>query len=178
MVDWFRRRLANPVRLVRFQHCPQKNQNMIKLVDLLKEVVDLYLPNELHSKDISIEVKEENKRKFKVILTYKDNYYEFIALPLLNPKRPSINFGDTDKQGTNLNLSNLLNSPHSPRILAAIFGLLRYWVDKYDIREFEYGAEGNVRAKLYDMYLTKHFPDFENSQEKYGEHILQIWTKK
>lgn len=151
---------------------------MIKLADLLKEVVDLYLPNELESKGISIDIKEESKRKFKVILTYKNSYYEFIALPLFNPKRPSINFGDTDKQGTTLNLNTLLNSPQSPRILAAIFGLLRYWVDKYNIQEFEYGAEGTVRTKLYNMYLTKHFPDFENSQEKYGEHTLQIWTRK
>ena len=151
---------------------------MIKLVDLIKEVIDLYLPNELESKGISIDIKEESRRKFKVMLKYNNNYYEFIALPLYNPKRPSINFGDTDQQGTTLNLSNLLNSPHSPRILAAVFGLLRYWVDKYNIQEFEYGAEGDVRTKLYNMYLTKHFPDFENSQEKYGEHILQIWTRK
>jgi len=151
---------------------------MIKLVDSIKEVVDLYLPNELESKGISIDIKEESRRKFKVILTYKNHYYEFIALPLLNPKRPSINFGDTDKQGSTLNLSTLLNSPHSPRILAAIFGLLRYWVDKYSIEEFEYGAEGEVRTKVYDMYLKKHFPDFKNLQEKYGEYILQVWIRK
>ena len=151
---------------------------MIKLTDFLKEVVDIYRPSELRDKGVFIDIKEENRRKFKVILTYKNSYYEFIALPLYNPKRPSINFGDTDPQGATLNLSTLLNSTHSPRILASIFGLLRYWVDKYDIQEFEYGAEGDVRVRLYDMYLTKHFPDFENTQEKYGEHILQIWTRK
>ena len=47
----------------------------------------------------------------------------------------------------NLNLTQLLNSPYSSRILAAIFGLI------------------------------KHFPDFKNTQEKIGDEILQIWTK-
>ncbi len=78
----------------------------------------------------------------------------------------------------NLNLSQLLNSPSSSRILAAIFGLIRYWVDKYNIQQFEYGADGSTRVKLYDYYLTKHFPDFENTQEKIGDITLQVWTKK
>jgi len=61
--------------------------------------------------------------------------------------------------------------------LAAIFGLIRYWVDKYNIQQFEYGAEGEVRNKLYNYYLTKHFPDFKNTQEKIGDTTLQVWTK-
>ena len=39
-------------------------------------------------------------------------------------------------------------------------------VPEYNVKEFEYGAEGDVRNKLYDYYLKNHFPDFENIQEK------------
>lgn len=150
---------------------------MIKLTNLLKEIIDIYSPEELNSKGIKYNILEDNKRRFTVNLSYKDHYYSLRILPIFNPKRPSINFGSTDKNYENLNLNQLLNSPYSSRILAAIFGLIRYWIDKYNIQEFEYGAEGNIRTKLYDYYLKKHFPDFENIQEKYGDAILQVWKK-
>ena len=150
---------------------------MIKLVELLTELIDIYTPEELSSKDIEYNIVQDLSHRFKVTLKYKDQYYVLSILPLLNPKRPSINFGSTDKNYENLNLNQLLNSPYSSRILAAIFGLIRYWIDKNNIQEFEYGAEGNIRTKLYNYYLKKHFPDFENIQEKFGDEIIQVWKK-
>ena len=150
---------------------------MIKITDLLKEIIDIYSPEELNSKDIEYNIERESPIRFRVTLKYKDQYYVLTILPLFNPKRPSINFGSTDEKYENLNLNQLLNSPYSSRILAAVFGLIRYWVDKYNIKEFEYGAEGDVRNKLYNYYLKKHFPDFENIQEKYEDIILQVWKK-
>lgn len=150
---------------------------MIKLINLLKEIIDIYSPEELNSKDIKYIIDQESSSRFKVNLEYKDQHYILTILPLFNPKRPSINFGSTNENYENLNLNQLLNSPYSSRILAAIFGLIRYWVDKYNIKEFEYGAEGDIRNKLYNYYLEKHFPDFKNTQEKIGDEILQIWTK-
>jgi hypothetical protein len=152
-------------------------ENTIKLVDLLKEIIDIYSPNELSSKEIKYEITQDSSYRFRVQLKYKDQYYVLSILPLFNPKRPNINFGSTDENYENLNLFDLINSPYSSRILAAIFGLIRYWVDKHNIQSFEYGAAGSVRTKLYDYYLKKHFPDFENIQEKYGDTILQVWKK-
>ena len=130
---------------------------MIKLTSLLKEIIDIY--------------------SFKVNLKYKDQYYTLTILPLFNPKRSNINFGSTDNNYENLNLNQLLNSPYSSRILAAIFGLVRYWIDKYNIQEFEYGAEGKTRNQLYNYYLIKHFSDFKNTQEKIGDVTLQVWKR-
>ena len=152
-------------------------ENTIKLVDLLKEIIDIYSPDELSSKGIEYETTQDSSHRFRSQLKYKDQYYVLSILPLFNPKRPSINFGSTDGNYENLNLNQLLNSLYSSRILAAIFGLIRYWIDKHNIQEFEYGAEGNIRTKLYNYYLKKHFPDFENIQEKYGDTILQVWKK-
>ena len=150
---------------------------MIKLTNLLNEVIDIYSPEELNSKDIEYDIEKETSTRFRINLKYKDQYYTLTILPLFNPKRPSVNFGNTDKNYENLDLNQLLNSPYSSRILAAIFGLIRYWVNKYEIKEFEYGAEGQIRNKLYNYYLTKHFPDFENTQEKFGDAIIQVWKK-
>jgi len=150
---------------------------MIKLANLLKEIIDIYSPEELNSKNIEYIIEMETPTRFRVNLKYKDQYYILTILPIFNPKRPSINFGNTDENYENLNLNQLLNSPYSSRILAAIFGLIRYWVDKYNIKQFEYGAEGEVRNKLYNYYLTKHFFDFKNTQEKIGDITLQVWTK-
>lgn len=151
---------------------------MIKLVELLTELIDIYSPDELLSKNIEYNVEREAATRFRVTLKYKDQYYVLSILPLLNPKRPSINFGSTNKNYENLNLSQLLNSPYSSRILAAVFGLIRYWIDKYNIQEFEYGADGNVRVKIYNYYLTKHFPDFKNTntvEPPYSD--IFIWKK-
>lgn len=151
--------------------------NKIKLVNLLQEIIDIYSPNELNSKGIEYNIEQESPRRFVVNLKYKDQYYSLRILPIFNPKRPSINFGNTDKNYENLNLNQLLNSPYSSRILAAIFGLVRYWIDKYNIQEFEYGAEGDIRNKIYNYYLEKHFSEFQNSQEKIGNETLQVWKK-
>lgn len=155
---------------------------MIKLKTLLTELIDIYSPSELIDKGIKYDIFQESSRRFTVNLNYKNQFYSLRILPVYNPKRPSINFGSTDNNYENLDFNKLLNSPNSPRILAAIFGLLRYWVDKYNIQEFEYGAEGKVRNTLYTYYLKKHFSDFENTQEDFshnlsGDIILQVWKK-
>jgi hypothetical protein len=151
----------------------------MKLVNILKEIIDIYSPEELNSKGIEYNIERESSTRFRVTLKYKNQYYILTILPLFNPKRPSINFGSSDEKYENLNLSQLLNSPSSSRILAAIFGLIRYWVDKYNIQQFEYGADGSTRIKLYDYYLTKHFPDFENTNKvETPNSDIFIWKKK
>ena len=151
----------------------------MKLLNILKEIIDIYSPDELSSKDIEYKIDRDSPTRFRVELKYKDQYYILTILPLFNPKRPSINFGSSDEKYENLNLNQLLNSPYSSRILAAIFGLIRYWVDKHNIQQFEYGAEGNTRIKLYNYYLTKHFPDFENTNKvELTDSDIFIWEKK
>tara|TARA_R110000868_G_scaffold349380_1_gene610661 strand:+ start:161 stop:619 length:459 start_codon:yes stop_codon:yes gene_type:complete len=151
----------------------------MKLLEILKEIIDIYSPEELNSKDIEYRIDRDSPTRFRVELKYKDQYYILTILPLFNPKRPSINFGSSDEKYENLNLNQLLNSPYSSRILAAIFGLIRYWVDKHNIQQFEYGAEGNTRIKLYNYYLTKHFPDFENTNKvELIDSDIFIWEKK
>jgi len=150
---------------------------MIKLASLVKEIIDIYSPEELNTKGIEYSIEKDTPTRFTVNLKYKDQYYSLRILPMFDPKRLSINFGSTDEDYWNINLKQLLNSPYSSRILAAIFGLIRYWVDKHNIQQFEYGAEGKIRSQLYNYYLTKHFSDFQNTQEKIGNETLQVWKK-
>ena len=80
---------------------------MTKLINLLKEIIDIYSPDELSSKEIEYNIERESSKRFRVTLKYKDQYYVLTILPLLNPKRPSINFGSTDEKYENLNLDQL-----------------------------------------------------------------------
>ena len=147
-------------------------------MDLLNEIIDIYSPEELNSKDIEYNITRESSIQFKVELKYKDQYYILRILPLFNPKRPSINFGNSDEKYESLNLTQLLNSPYSSRILATVFGLIRYWVDKYNIQQFEYEANNNIRIKLYNYYLNKHFTDFKNTQQvELIDSDIFIWEK-
>lgn len=150
---------------------------MITFKQLLTELIDIYSIDELESKDIEYEIQSDSRTRFRVKLKYKDQYYLLMILPLFNPKRSSINFGNTDENFGNLNLNMLINSPYSSRILASVFGLIRYWVDKHGIYEFEYGAEGDIRNKLYDYYFRKHFADFEKHFEKFGKETIIVWKK-
>lgn len=149
----------------------------IKLAELLTEIVDIYSPKELESKGIQFEIEKDSARRFIVNLKYIDQYYSLRILPVFNPNRSSVNFGNTDSNYKSINLDTLLNSPYSFRILASIFGLVRYWVDRYSIQEFEYVAEGNVRLTIYNYYLTKHFSDFKNYEVSFGDETLQVWKR-
>jgi len=153
---------------------------MVKLIDLLKEIIDIYSPEELNDKEIEYNIEENTPRYFSSTLKYKDQYYALRILPVFNPKIPHINFGNTDETYNQLNLSQLLNSPYSSRVLAAIFGLIRYWVDSNNIKEFGYVAEGDTRNKIYDYYLNKHFSDFEKTSLSEPNDDMKdiIWTKK
>jgi len=131
---------------------------MIKLSNLLKEIIDIYSPEELNSKDIEYKIDRDSPTRFRVELKYKDQYYILSILPLFNPKRPSINFGSSDEKYENLNLTQLLNSPYSSRILAAVFGLIRYWVDKGVVK----CSDGWIDCKLI-FYCTN---------EKYEKKII------
>jgi hypothetical protein len=150
---------------------------MIKIKDLLKEAIDIYSPGELNSKGIDYDIETESAKRFEVKLKYKDAYYRLQITPLFTPI-PVVSFGNTDENYDNPNFGGeLINSPYSSRILAAIFGLIRYWIDKYNIQQFEYGVEGKVRTTLYDYYFTKHFPDFESTQEMDGSLLVYTWKK-
>jgi hypothetical protein len=150
---------------------------MIKIKDLIKEVIDIYSPEELNSKGIEYRIDRDSPTRFRVELKYKDQHYLLTILPLFTPI-PVVSFGNTDENYDNANFGGeLINSPYSSRILAAIFGLIRYWVDKHNIQQFEYGVEGKVRTTLYDYYFTKHFPDFESTQEMDGSLMVYTWKK-
>lgn len=163
----------------------KENIKRTELKQIIKEVlsensliesIDLYKPNELEGKGIKYKIFEDNKRKFHVELWYKDKHYGIKALPIFT-SNPNINFGDIDENGT-WNLSRIIKSPYTNIIMASIFGLIRYWVDKHNIKEFEYGAEGDMRVGLYKLYMQKHFPDYKNYQEEYNDHVIQLWRKK
>jgi hypothetical protein len=75
-------------------------------------------------------------------------------------------------------MDDLVNLSHSPRILAAIFGLIKYYVNKFNIEELEYTAEGDVRNKLYDLYI-KNFSDMGFKHYIQDDHGIEvnIWKK-
>jgi hypothetical protein len=158
---------------------------MIKLTNLLNEIMDLYNFQDLDRVGIKYKIEEDTSNSFKVKLEYKGNYY-FLRINPTFGGILTINFGNTNENYGELNLSKLLNSPHSSMILSAIFGLIRYWVDKWDIKQFDYAASGQVRNKLYKYYLEKHFSDFQDRLETDPEAYeneepdteIHIWTKK
>lgn len=150
---------------------------MIKLTELLNEIVDIYSPDELNSKGIYYNIDRETNNRFRVEFNYNDQFYVLTCLRILHPTRVSVNFGTTNESFKQLDMNNLINSKYSSRILAAIFGLLRYWLDKYNIQEFEYTADGQTRNKLYQYYLNKHFTDYTHSEENIEGDTVHVMTK-
>lgn len=155
---------------------------MIKLIDLLKETIDIYKPDELESKGIKYKIKKDNSKEFLVNIEYQNNYY-YLRIGAEDIPIPHIDFGIVGPKfkDKDLNFDDLINSPSTPRMLAAIFGLVRYWVDKHNIKEIGYDArteKGNLRNKLYDYYLKKHFSDFEQIVDKRYSFIDMVTLRK
>jgi hypothetical protein len=150
---------------------------MIKLSQLLTEIIDLYSPDELEDKGITYDIVKDEPRRFIVNLKYKDTYYTLRILPFFSLKYPSLLFGVTKPDYKDVDIDSLINSPHTPRMGAAIFGLIRWWVDKHNIQGLEYSAEGRVRESLYRYYLEKHFKDFTLSKDTTTDDIIWILEK-
>lgn len=142
------------------------------------ESVDMYSPNQLKAKGISYKILHSSDTKFRALISYREYKYYLKVFPLFRENIPSINFGTIKQEGESLDMKTLLNVPHTPLILAAIMGLLRFWVDMFNIQKMEYGADGRVRKGLYDLYLSKHFSDFERTTEVVKGKEVNILTRK
>lgn len=159
----------------------------MKLLKILNEIGGIYSPEELESKNITYKIIDQTFKRFVVYLTYTNKknekyYYKLLIMKMTNTDRHHVIFTSTNKDFSdifkNSNIDDLVNLPHSPRILAAIFGLIKDYVDKFNIDEIEYTAEGRVRNKLYDLYLKnfsnmgfKHYVQDDRGSE------LNIWKK-
>lgn len=137
---------------------------------------------ELKQKGVDVTIFNESSKRMRVGFNINDKFYCVYISPLFNPKIPVISFGNTDGEYKNLNLNKLLNSTNANYILAIIFSIIRWWVDKYNISVFEYAAEGDIRFKLYGYYLSKHFKDFELTSKiplaTGSNNFNYTWTKK
>ena len=139
-------------------------------------MIDIYTPDEARGKGVSVNIIKEYKDTFRVNIRYKNLYYILEIIPSSTYDNSFVvYFGSTNFAFKGLNMDILLHKSTSPLILATLFGLLRYWVNKYDIKRFEYKAEGHIRQVLYSYYLYKHFKDFEDFED---ENEIMIWTKK
>jgi hypothetical protein len=155
----------------------------MKLLKIVNEIGGIYSPEELESKNITYKIVEQNFKRFVVHLTYTNKknekyYYKLLIIKITNNDRHIVAFGSTNENFYDSNMDDLVNLSHSPRILAAIFGLIKYYVNKFNIEELEYTAEGDVRNKLYDLYL-KNFSDMgfkHYIQDDHGIEVI-IWKK-
>jgi hypothetical protein len=155
----------------------------MKLLKIVNEIGGIYSPEELESKNITYKIVEQNFKRFVVHLTYTNKknekyYYKLLIIKITNNDRHIVAFGSTNENFYDSNMDDLVNLSHSPRILAAIFGLIKYYVNKFNIEELEYTAEGDVRNKLYDLYL-KNFSDMGFKHYIQDDHGIEvnIWKK-
>ena len=155
----------------------------MKLLKIVNEIGGIYSPEELESKNITYKIVEQNFKRFVVHLTYTNKknekyYYKLLIIKITNNDRHIVAFGSTNENFYDSNMDDLVNLSHSPRILAAIFGLIKYYVNKFNIEELEYTAEGDVRNKLYDLYL-KNFSDMGFRHYIQDDHGIEvnIWKK-
>lgn len=142
--------------------------------NIFLEVIDLYNIDNF-PKGVEINITSESPKKFFVTIIYKNTKYKLTVLPT-NPIE--VIFGLVD-ENNELDSIKLTNSPYSPLILACIFSLLKYWLDKYNIEEFFYKVDGNMRYKLYDLYLKKHFREYNlEGVKEFGTLKYVVWKKK
>lgn len=150
------------------------------LKNLINESIDIFPLNHFIENGVQITIFEESRLRCRIGFIVNGKYYTVYISPIFSPKIPNISFGNTDEKYGNLNLNKLQNSADAPYILSIVFSIIKYWIDKYNIPTFEYGATESDRAKLYDYYIKKHFSDFEliSKQPLPNNNFNYIWKKK
>jgi len=135
--------------------------------EFINESIDIYTMDELESKGVYIEIKEESPKSLRVLFSVSGYYYMVLALPT---EVPFVAFGNSDDFGENIELEELLNRDISRFALSVVFSVLRYWTDKFGVKEFNYMVKNDgIRQPLYRYYLDKHFPDFSISIKRIEE---------
>jgi len=153
------------------------------LAEVLLEMIDLYQLDELKSKGVEYVIKRETSKVMQVFLTYKGKEYEIYFSNVLDPEYHNVSFGNIeDVDGHRVtNVTKLLNDPSSKVIVPTVFGFLKYYVDKYDVKGIEYDLHGSTRDKIYNYYINKYFTGYERSEENVpDEDGLKLirWKKK
>lgn len=174
------------------------NEQQLNLIKKnLKELFDLYEPEELNKKDINYEINLDTPTNFTATLNYKDHTYLFTIYQMddvdnddeLYDTHTYVGFGASNSNTNGqIVVFDLINSPYSKRIGAAFIGLLKYWVNKYNIKEFRYYTTQEtkpIRHSLYSYYINKYLPEFkcevirDKKHPVYGNRdlTLHIWSR-
>jgi hypothetical protein len=145
--------------------------------EFINESIDIYTMDELESNGVYIEVREETDKSMEALFSVSGYFYKF---KIMSTGLPFLAFGNSDDFGQELEMDNLLNRDISRFVLSIVFSLLRYWVDKYEVKALAYMVKDDgIRQPLYQYYLDKHFSDFDINKEviKNGKRLKITLTR-
>lgn len=133
--------------------------SLIEIV--LEESIDVYSLPDMESRGMKFDILKEDPFSFSATFEVSGKTYQVdIAKGKgMVPKSYDLSFGDVQSNGIK-NVSTLLNSGVPLPVCSRVFSFLRYYVDKYNIDNFSYMVDGDIRSNIYDKYLEKHFPDY------------------
>lgn len=154
---------------------------MIKLVNLLVEVLlesnDVVPISQLDNiEGLSCKILSEVETNFQVLITY-DNFDKPFKLVILGTEHDA-RFGpiigdDKIDVDTDFGGSGPLRT-----IRMAIFSYLRYYLDKFNIKHFQFSAKGTNRRGLYKHFMEIRFSDYEMKIRETGTEYLFDMDKK
>lgn len=153
----------------------------MKLIDIYEEIIlesiDIYSSKDLESKGIKYEIIKEDSKSLQIKIIYKDNPEVYWLT--IDFKGGIHNFIFGIEENGSINVEKDVNKPYTSLIRAAIFGFLREYINKYNIKEFQYLVKDNFRVKLYTYYLEKYFDDFKLFKNiKLNDNTYQVIWKK
>lgn len=154
---------------------------MIKLQNILKEILNSYTLDDLKSKGIIFKIKNFS-HKDEIYIQYKNLFYIVkIFKDDENPNSIGISFGLSNKNFYSYDMKTLTNSPNTPIILSSIFTLISEYVNNNGISQIVFNVSdenNNLREKLYDLYMKKHFPHFIKNKNYHNFLNQIIYSKK
>ena len=140
---------------------------------ILNESIDIYDLNKL-KESTNYQIKKEDKENFQVIFSPKEspNKYQF---KIEYDKDDMVMFGEFGIiQGDKISTTKQPKDKYVLNVLSTVFSLLRYYLDKYNIKKLKFEIEPGIKDELYNLYLKKHFNDYNIKTE--GEYFLKEFT--
>lgn len=142
---------------------------MISIINLILESIDIYSLEDMEEREMTFEIEREDRANFIASFVVAGREYKIEIRKGYGKHAQShdFSFGDIKSNGTK-NVSDLLKAGVPLPVCSRVFSLLRYYLDKYNVSQFSYQINGNVRESLY----IKEERGMEGLSTK-----LVIWTK-
>jgi hypothetical protein len=145
-------------------------KKMIK-ESLLLESIDIF---DINNIPCEFNIHTENNNDITVIFTPNSEDFYQLSIEIKDDGCYYVIFGVIIDDVVRTSVT--LNSNYRLKVLSTVFSLIKYYTDKYNVECLEMDIDDEMRLKLYNLYFSKHFKNFQ--VDKLGNKVRLVKNDK